>query len=64
MQGKIEMLLITVGSAVAGTVAPIGAELSKTEIPFIVVQLFQIGSYATAIIVGCVTLYKFKKGKK
>lgn len=35
------------------------AELSKhvMEIPFIVMQLFQIAAWASAIVVGCITVH-------
>ena len=61
MQGKIELLIITIMSAVTGTVAPLGAKLTPLEIPLIVIQIFQLVSYSVAIIVGLVTLYKFCK---
>lgn len=64
MQHKIELFVIIVGSAITGTLAPFGAKIAQMEVPLIVMQLFQLLSYSTAIIVGLVTLYKFYKNKK
>lgn len=64
MTSKIEMLAITAGSAIVGTVTPFFAEISHIELPKIIIQLFQLLSYSTAIIVGCITIFKTLKQKK
>ena len=63
MVQKFELLTITFGAAITGTVAPFAAEVVKLEIPLIVMQVFQLISYSTAITIGCLTLYKFYKNR-
>ena len=57
--------IISISAAVTGTVAPIVENVAMLRIPNIIMDLFQLTSYAVAIIVGLIAIYqKCKKQEK
>lgn len=57
-------LITIVGAALTGTLAPYVEQVEKMSVPDVVMQLFQIGAWTAAMVVGFVAFMKWKNKKK
>jgi len=64
MNNTFNNLIASIGTALAGTLAPLIAESSEIRIPLLLMDIFQLLSWSAAIVIGAVTLLKWLKNRK